>query len=284
MSWTQTTDAPVSARAAALAPSLSPTELVVLETVLADRQAAVDCTAQELAQLAGVSRASVIRTAQALGYEGYPQMRVALARELAPDVGGAHGGSNGSVLHASLDRFARNLPRVIAALTDEAVDRFVALLDNADRVVVVATGLSTPAGLDLAMRLSAAGRPAEFILDTVAQQIAASNLAAGSVCLVVSGSGATETSIEAAVVARDAGADVLAVTSFARAPLLTHATEALVVPPVDDSFSGELLYTSRSAITLVLESLVEMLTARRGPRGVRARAQALSLIEKRISS
>lgn len=284
MTWTDNTDAPISARAAVLAPSLPPTERRVLDRLLADRSAAVDCTAQELADLAGVSRASVIRTAQSLGYDGYPQMRVALARELALAVGDEPTNGHGGVLHALVDRFARNLPRITAALTEESVNRFVDIVDGAERVVVVATGLSAPLGLDLAMRLGAAGRPAEFLPDTLAQQIAASNLNSDSVCLVISGSGATETSIEAAAAARQAGANVLAVTSFARAPLLEYATDALVVPPVSDSFSDELMHTSRAALTLVLESLVEVLVSRRGARGVRAREKALSLIEKRISS
>ncbi|MEO7126252.1 MAG: SIS domain-containing protein [Nakamurella sp.] len=150
--------------------------------------------------------------------------------------------------------------------------------------MVVAPGLSSPLGLDTAMRLSAAGRPAEFLTDTLAQQIAASQLEPGSVCLVLSGSGATQSSIEAAQAAQAAGATVLVVTSFARAPLVGYATHALVVPPVNESFSDELVHTSRAALALVLESLVEILVTLRGPRGRRARSLALSLIEKRISS
>ncbi len=284
MAWPDTTDAPISARIAALAAALPPTERRVADRLVADAAAAVECTAQELAELAGVSRASVIRTAQTLGYDGYPQMRVALAREVA--LSGARDGAVGGdgTLHHRLDQFARNLPRIMAALTEDAVGRFVTVLDRAARVVVVATGLSAPLGLDVAMRLGAAGRPAEFLPDTLAQQIAAANLAAGSACLVISGSGATQTTIEAAAAARETGADVAVVTSFARAPLLEHATHALVVPPVNDSFSDELFHTSRAALTLVLEGLVEVLVAQRGPTGETARARALSLIEKRISS
>jgi DNA-binding MurR/RpiR family transcriptional regulator len=284
VTWPGGTDTPLSARIAALAAALPPTERRVADRLVADASAAVDCTAQELADLAGVSRASVIRTAQTLGYDGYPQMRVAVAREVA--LAAAHDDAAGDlgVLHRRLDQFARNLPRIMAAVTEEAAGQFVTALDRAERVVVVATGLSAPLGLDVAMRLGAAGRPAEFVPDTLAQQIAASTLSAGSACLVISGSGATQTSIEAAAAAREAGADVLAVTSFARAPLLEHATQALVVPPVNDSFSDELFHTSRAALTLVLEALVEMLAAQRDPTGMVVRSKTLTLIEKRISS
>lgn len=284
MTWPTSTDTPISARIAALAGALPPTERRVVDKLVADASAAVDCTAQELADLAGVSRASVIRTAQTLGYDGYPQMRVAVARELALAAAHEEPSGHDGVLHRRLDQFARNLPRIVAAVTDEAAASFVATLDRAGRVVVVATGLSAPLGLDVAMRLGAAGRPAEFVPDTLAQQIAASTLSAGSACLVISGSGATQTSIEAAATAREAGADVLAVTSFARAPLLEHATQALVVPPVNDSFSDELFHTSRAALTLVMEALIEMLVVQRDPTGMAVRSKTLALIEKRISS
>ena len=83
MTWNGPADAPPSVRIAALAPSLQPSERRVADLIAADLAAAVERTAQQLADEVGVGRASVIRTAQTLGYEGFPQLRVALARELA---------------------------------------------------------------------------------------------------------------------------------------------------------------------------------------------------------
>src|SRR5690625_946743 len=83
MRWRGDPVARVTARIAALSTSLQRSERRVVATVAENLSAAVECTAQELAARAGVGRASVIRTAQTLGYDGYPQMRVALAREMA---------------------------------------------------------------------------------------------------------------------------------------------------------------------------------------------------------
>ncbi|HBS74089.1 MAG TPA: MurR/RpiR family transcriptional regulator, partial [Microbacterium sp.] len=83
MTWVGSSDAPPSARVAALAPSMQPSERRVAEAIAADIESAIDRSAQELAEAVGVGRATVIRTAQTLGYDGYPQLRVALARELA---------------------------------------------------------------------------------------------------------------------------------------------------------------------------------------------------------
>ncbi|MDN5599695.1 MAG: MurR/RpiR family transcriptional regulator [Brachybacterium sp.] len=287
MAWTGPADAPLTARIAALSPAFQRSERLVVDGITADLPAAVECTAQQLADQVGVGRASVIRTAQTLGYEGYPQMRVALARELSfekadgeavPEVAGAPG-----ALRSSIARFAQALPRMTSTLSDRTIDEFVTALDAADRVVIAASGLSVPLGLSAAMRLSAADRPAEFLPDPLSQLISARGLGPDSACLVISGSGANPASLDVAREASRSGARVLAMTSFASAPLVELAEVALVVPTVHESFSDELLQTSRVALTLVLESVVELLVARRGVRGQQARDAVVSLLGERIS-
>ena len=66
----------------------------------------------------------------------------------------------------------------VKALTDDQLEGFVGALDGATRVLVAANGLSAPLGLDMVLRLTAAGRPAEYLPDTLGQEIAARQLGA----------------------------------------------------------------------------------------------------------
>lgn len=236
-------------------------------------------TAQELAELAKVGRATVVRTAQALGYGGYPQLRVALARQRAIDTVPvvSDEGSLG-VVRTMMDHFARAVPHMAATLTADVVDACVDALDGASRVVVSANGLSAPLGFDVALRLTAAGRPMEYLPDALAQRIAASQLDETCVLLALSGSGAHRATLDAVDAANAAGATVVAVTGFARSALVSRATIAVIVPPVSESFQDELVHTSRAAMTLVVEALVEALVVQRGPRAREARAAALSVV------
>ena len=68
--WSGSAETPPTMRIAMLAPSLQPTERRVAESIAADIESAIERTAQEVADIVGVGRASVIRTAQSLGYEG----------------------------------------------------------------------------------------------------------------------------------------------------------------------------------------------------------------------
>ncbi|WP_084077990.1 MurR/RpiR family transcriptional regulator [Demequina sp. NBRC 110057] len=283
MAWNGSTDAPPTVRIAALAPALQPSERRVAEAIAADVGAAVDMTAQQLAESVGVGRASVVRTAQTLGYEGYPQLRVAMARERAfggapvADAEGAMG-----IVRASMERFGRALPHVAAAMTEEHLEPFLAALDTAPRVLVAANGLSAPLGYDLSLRLSSIGRPTEYVPDTLGQRILAAQMEAPSVLLTVSGSGANRATLDVVDAALDAGATVLAITSFSRSALVERATTTLVVPPVSESFQDELLLTSRAALTLVVEALVEALVARRGQRAQDARSAALTVLSRSL--
>lgn len=291
MTWTGSPEARPSVRIAALATGLQKTERKVAEAIAQDRGRAVELTAQELAEWVGVGRTTVIRAAQSLGYEGYPQLRVALVQELALESAAQRSdatapAADGSALGALRGRIAQvgaRLGDTLAALTPEAVDAFLDALEHSDRVLVVANGLSGPLGLALVMRLNAAGRSVEHFADPIAQQIAARQLGAGSACIVFSGSGANRPTLEAMAAAREGGAQVIAITSFARSAIVAQADTALVVPPINDSFHDELIHTSRAALMLLTEELVDLFVERSGERGRAARAAALTVLAGAIA-
>ena len=150
-------------------------------------------------------------------------------------------------------------------------------------MLVVANGLSLPLGLDLALRLISAGRPAEYLPDTIGQQISATQLGAGSACVVVTGSGANRASLEVMTAARESGATVLVITCFPQSAAAKLADAALIVAPIDDTFRDELVHTSRAALMLVTEFVVELLVSRRGDRARVAQAATLSMLSRSLS-
>lgn len=284
--WQGPAETPPTARIAMLAPSMQPSERRVAEAIAADVDISIERTAQEIADAVEVGRTTVVRTAQTLGYDGYPQLRVALARERASSAPSQDAAADATMLGAlrgAVDRFASRLAHTVSAVTEETLAAFVGELDGATRLLVAANGLSAPVGADLSMRLTSAGRPAEYVADTLGQQITASQLGAGSACLVVSGSGVNRASIDVMTAARASGARVLAITSFPRSPVAEMADVALVVAPINDSFRDELLYTSRAALMLVTESVVGLLVSRRGGSATAAQMATFSVLGHSLS-
>ncbi|MDA3147237.1 MurR/RpiR family transcriptional regulator [Leucobacter sp. UCMA 4100] len=282
MTWQGASDSHPSVRIASLAPSMQPTERRVAQWIAQDRQAAVECSAQDIADQVGVGRTTVIRATRTLGYDGFPQLRVALAQELALETVADDAEPSDQTrlgkLRQSVAQFSGRLGDSVAALTAEGVDAFVDALDTADRVLVVANGLSGPLALDLVLRLNAAGRPAEYFSDGMAQMIAARQLGEGSTCIVLSGSGANRATLDVMEAVRAGGAHQIVITSFAKSAAHDLADTTLVVPPVKGGFHDELMHTSRAALMLVTELLVQAFVEHRGERGRQARLAALSVL------
>lgn len=277
--------APPTARIAAALNTMQPAERRVAELIVESADAVVEWTAQELADRAGVGRATVVRTCQSVGYRGYPQLRVALAAELGGAPGEEpvdHGPGVLGRMRGEIDRLAASLPALTSLLDAGAVDEAVRLAASARRLLVLANGLSSPIASDLAMRLTASGRSAEFIADAIAQQIAARHLTADDVCLVVSGSGANEASIRVAEAAARGGATVIALTSFASSALTEAASLALVIAPRGVSFRDELEHASRVAFLVFAEVFAAAVSVARGADAVTARAHVLEVVSDNL--
>jgi DNA-binding MurR/RpiR family transcriptional regulator len=291
---TPTRPGEVIATIRSLLPSLLPTEQAVASVLLAQSNEIVELSSQQVADLAGASRATVVRTCQSLGFTGYQQLRVLLARDAAyapegvaaPDDGTAPAVARPGAAGIVSDAFghvAAAVVGMVALLDDAAVERAVEALAGARRVLVAGNGLSAPLALDAAARFTAIGRPAEAPMDVIGQQIAARLLGPEDVLLVVSGSGSNAASLRAAEAAVEAGATVVAITAFARSPLAQVAGVCLVVTMPDLTFRDEITLTSRLPQAILVEGLVAALTDRLGDVAVRAKALALDAISDNLA-
>lgn len=271
-------------RIATALPTVLASERRVLEEVLHQPERVVESTAQEVADRVGVGRSTVVRACQAIGYKGYPQLRVALAAELAHrDQEVDYGSSALGRLRADIAALAAALPQVTAVLDEDTVERAVGVLTGSRRLLVLANGLSAPLATDMAMRLTAVGRPADFVADSIGQQIAARGLAPGDGCVVLSGSGASEATLKVARAARQGGATVVAVTSFRGSPLGELADVQLVVAPAATTFQHELERTSRIALAVLVESLVGVVATRSGAVAQATHDQVLAILSDNLA-
>lgn len=276
--------APPTARLATAANSLGPSERRVAELIMTSPEAVVELTAQDLADRAGVGRSTVVRTCQAIGYRGYPQLRVALAAEFGQQAEQRQRYGEGvlGTMRTAIDRMAQSLPQIASMLDEPAVERAVERVAGARRVLVLANGLSAPIASDLAMRLTAVGRPADNVADAIAQQISARQLGPDDVCLVVSGSGANEASLRVAASAAKGGAAVIALTSFASSPLTHLADLSLVIAPAGVSFRDELEHTSRVPHVVFAEVFVDAVAAALGAPAQDVRRQVLEILSDNL--
>ncbi|SED76774.1 MurR/RpiR family transcriptional regulator [Ruania alba] len=242
--------------------ALHPSEQRVAQVFIDRPEWTIEASAQEVADAAGTSRATVVRAAQRLGFSGYPQLRVLLAR----DVGLAARGSEDTeprdavgVVRAVVRDLARAAEDLAALLDAQDVQTGVELLRSARSVLVIGNGLSAPVAMEAAMRLNAIGRSAEAPMDHVAQGVRARLLGPEDVCIVVSGSGSTRPTVQAARAARTAGAGLIALTAFTTSPLTEIATVSFVSALGASSFRDEITRTTRLSQTIMVNALIRAL-------------------------
>jgi RpiR family transcriptional regulator, carbohydrate utilization regulator len=211
-------------------PSLIPSAQRVARICAERPEEVAEMSGADLAAAAETSAATVSRTCQALGFQGFQHLRMLLVRDLgaaaratrSPETGTA--GWLRGIAEGAGDIIRTSLASVDVAAFEAAADAIVA----APRVLLAGTGASGPAAQAIALKLTINGRPCEAPADGVSQQLTARVLRPGDVCVVVSSSGANAVTLAAAAAAREAGATVIGVTSFSRSALAEYADILLV--------------------------------------------------------
>jgi len=281
------TPAEVAARISSLLPSLLPAERQVAQ-VLLDRAAdAAELSSQQVADLAATSRATVVRAAQSLGYSGYQQLRVLLARDALLRLQSADAGDHGvrgvaAGTFAYFHRIHDTALQMTGMLDADEVGRAVSRLAAARRILVVGHGLSRSLSVDVTARLVRLGLQAEQLSDRMDQLVVTRLLGPSDLVLVISGSGAHSDSLALAREAAAGEPGLIVITAFARSPIAQLADILLVVGMPNSSFTDELTYTTRIPQAILVEGLMASLRDQLGERGRRAAAVALSAVSDHV--
>jgi DNA-binding MurR/RpiR family transcriptional regulator len=129
--------------------------------------------------------------------------------------------------------------------------RAVTSLAGARRILVIGNGTSMAPAQDAAYRLSALGLHAVAPADSYSQGIVARQLTRGDVCLMISHTGATTDSLHPAMAASDAGAFVVAISSYDQSPASEIADVLLVAGGHEQGFRLETMASRLSHLAVV---------------------------------
>lgn len=253
----------IQARSGGLAAS----EAKVVELLLADPLFVGASTTAQVAARAGVSPPTVIRAARALGFAGFTELKMEIARArgtarfFAPPEVLAADATSAAVLDASIRTGVDALNALSGAIDISALDQAVDLIRHARQVFAFGAGPSSTVAADAVFRLRALGVTSVGIPDHLSAMIAARLLGPDDVVVAVSSTGRTASTLAVADAAGSAGASVIALTNQYGTPLASLADLALVVGgaplPAQMAAAG-----SRLAQLVVVDALVAALALR----------------------
>jgi DNA-binding MurR/RpiR family transcriptional regulator len=240
---------------------LRPKSAAVLEVLVTQRRRASFGSTGELARLAGVNVATVTRTAQALGFAGWPALQQELrARYLsslsAPQVAEEHHGV-GSPAAASLRRDLDSLALVNRRFVEEEIAEVAQAIAKARRTIVIADGSYAAVGIAFAHNARLTGYDVHAITAANAELAnATAKTTDQDVLVAISFWRLYESTVLAANEAHERGARVFAITDAASPALAGAADRVLMVPA-----EGVTFFPSLTAGMALVQAIVAQLGA-----------------------
>jgi DNA-binding MurR/RpiR family transcriptional regulator len=258
----------------AVLPSLIPSEQRVARACVEHPEEVVELSGAGLATRTGTSPATVSRACQNLGFRGFQHLRLLLVRDLAVRAQSSAPSAEGTAgrLGAYADGAAEMISTALTTVDVDAFDAATATIAGARRLLLIASGGSAPAAQAVALKFLMNGRSCEAPVDAVVQELTASVLTPGDVCLVVSESGSNSVTLRAATAGAEAGATVVAVTGYAHAPIADLADLVLVAGARYQSWDRAAV--GGNLVQLLLLSVLQSAVAERMSDSDRARAAA----------
>ncbi len=248
-------------RVRSLLPSLTPAERRVGEQVVGDPATVSTLSISRLAAAAHTSEATVVRFCRQVGFTRYPELRFALATEVARAE--ARGADHPVGSDIGVDDPLEQVVEKIAYADARAVEDTAAQLDAgtlrevieavvaARRTDIYGVGASAFVAMDFQQKLHRIGQIAYAWSDTHIALTSAALLEEGDVAVGISHTGVTEDTIDALAEASRHGATTVALTNFPRSPITRVADLVLTTAARETTFRSGATASRLAQLTVV---------------------------------
>jgi DNA-binding MurR/RpiR family transcriptional regulator len=263
-----------------IGPTLSPSEQRVATTVLADVDYAVHASNSDLARRAGVSEPTVTRFSRSVGCRGVRELKVRLAQatavgriylELPPHVGTDL--ARPALWQSVFKEIRRAITEVEQRLRKDDVEKAAKAIANCSRLVAFGIGGgSTMAATEVEHRFFRLGVAVSHASDPKLMRMMAATLGRNDVVIAISTTGNSTEVIEAAAVAKNYGALIVAVTKpGSRLAAIADIALSMHIAEAPDALKPT---ASRYALLAVIDLLATS-TAYCKPREAQARMRRI---------
>lgn len=256
------TGAETAVRVRALLPSLPPAERRVGQRVVDEPGAVAVSTITELAQVCGTSETTIIRFCRAVGFSGYPELRLTLATEAGRAEGEGHGNrvissdiGPDDTLTQVVEKIAyadaRAVEETAGQLDAGILERVVDALTRARKIDIYGVGASAFVAYDFQQKLHRIGLVSYAWSDTHIALTSAALLRSGDVALGISHTGTTADTVDALTEAKRQDATTVALTNFPRSPVAKVADLVLTTAARETTFRSGATASRLAQLTVV---------------------------------
>ena len=261
-------------------PSLSKSEKKVAQLILSSPDEIPKLSINELSLMAGVGESTIIRFSRKIGFSGYQDLKLELAKSQAAIVraSDAEEKTDADLIY---DQYQQSLQETREFIQKADLTGAARLIHNTNRIVIFAVGSSGLVGAELANRLKRLGKHVEFIQDGQLQSINAAYMIPGEVCFAISTSGTTPEVIANIELAQSQGWQAIAITNYMGSTVAQISQVALIASAKEYS-SDAGSFTAAINQLYVIDALIKELVHLAPEQYHQSRLKANKALMKRI--
>ena len=264
--------------------NLSKTEKKIADYILNNPTDILPLFISELSETCGVSDASIVRFSKKLGFTGYQQLKIAVAKESGVRPIGANITKSDTaydVFEKICDDIYCSLEKTKQSLCAEDLQACCDKILSADKILIFGLGNSASVAMDASHKLIRLGFNANAYTDNHMQAIAAAHTTDKSVVIGISHSGHSKDVIESMRTAKTNGATTIALTNHGKSPIVK--VSSIVLNTVSDETNYRILgLSSRITQLAIIDTLYSYLVCNIGNIEERIDKTELVLRSKKI--
>jgi DNA-binding MurR/RpiR family transcriptional regulator len=246
---------------------LTTTEQAVADYILQNSQDVIHMPIASFAENAGVVKSAIIRCCKSLGFEGYSDLKIALAMELSQNRKLNYNpyidtdDDAGAILDKVFSSNVKTLHDTAEKIDRKVLRTAVSLLDQAKIIYIYAIGTSSGIAQEFQYRLMQIGKTALCINDVPTMKVSSLNIKEGDVAIGISHSGRTIATIEALQAAKNQGASTLCITSYPGSKITENSDYSIEIYSDEIDYPMEAI-SARIAHLSVIDALTIAISAK----------------------
>ncbi len=233
--------------------SLSSKERTIAEYIASDPKASVSPSIDELSKKIGVSESTMVRFVRKLGFTGYQEFRICLARETIPIDTEEFRQDLDSVEAAWLSA-ENSLRETKANLNHSTVEKAGDMIRDCRRLYIAGMGGSGIIAHDMFRRFSQTGLTCQFAEDFHTQLLLASQSCEEDTAFIFSHSGIDIDAIDLARIHKSNGCRIIITTCMPNSPITKLADLVLLLSNTKPSPIAE-VFSERIASMVLVDAL-----------------------------
>lgn len=223
-------------------------EIKICHYINSHRESVMYLSITELAELIGVGEATVLRFCRKIGYKGYQDFKLAMAKEPALNSIENH---ELSYIDKLYEMMIKSLENTKHLLDDLEIKHGCALIEQTNNVYVYGVGSSGLSAREASSKFLRVGKHIEAITDSHFQAINSATLSQEDVVIAITITGSTIDLLDSVKIAKERGCKIIAITSYIKSPITKYADVVLLTSGKENPLEGGSLSAKMSQLFMI---------------------------------